>query len=173
MPTPIDPVVLPCLDESHWLKVGTFSTVPLRTLGIRATHPTGSFFADDPTYWAATTSGLFRLTPLSPQNKWELVSGSDGYVVNDVEVVAGTPNCVYAAVGFGSSGLFQHRGGVRFSSKNGALGSWTSLSAGQRVHNVPIADVLPDGHGLWVATYGAGLAHYDWAAAWPSADCGP
>jgi len=95
------------------------------------------------------------------------------YTVNEVETIPGYGNCVYAAYGF-VHGQVQHRGGINFSSDNGA--TWTSLTHGYTPHQVPIADLHVDptnNRRLWVATYGRGIWLYDWGSSLAAACGGP
>jgi hypothetical protein len=121
------------------------------------------------TYWAATTSGLYRKAP--GDSDWVVKLPGNGYTVNEVETIPGHPSCVYAGLGF-VPGVAQHRGGVEFSSDNGA--TWTCLSCGTQVHNTPVADIQVDPTNprfLWIATYGRGVWMYDWAGQLPT-NCG-
>ena len=153
-----------------WEPFGLNATPPRYVLAVRKAHPGRGY--PDPTFWAATSDGLWRATG-SPAPTWQHVAGTSGYVFSDVEPVAGRDHCVYAAMGF-IHGAVQHRGGVRFSSDNGA--TWTSLTAGSSLHNAPVSDVLvqptsllqpPEPRLAWVASWGRGVWQYDWGTALP------
>jgi hypothetical protein len=161
-----------CPNPSDWEPFGlNFFAAPFYDvtqgyiMAIRKTHPAGA----DPTFWAATTLGLYRKTPTLD---WAVVTGGSGYTVNDVDAVPGHEHCLYAGLGF-VPGLAQHRGGVRFSSDNGD--SWTVITESNALHNSPVTDVHPhpsDPRLLTAATFGRGLWRYDWAGLLP-ATCGP
>jgi hypothetical protein len=149
------PSTLACLSASNWSAVGSMSPAPRTITNLRVTHPAGA----NPTYWAATTSGLYRKTPTQD---WTVRAGGGGYTVNEVETVPGSPHCVYTGFGF-VDGLAQHRGGITFSSDNGA--TWTSLTAGLDLHQSPISDVVPVSFfpsAIMATSYGLGFWIYYW-----------
>jgi hypothetical protein len=155
-----------CPNYGDWSPFGLNSATPRYITGFRKAHPSGA----DPTYWAATTSGLYRKTPTQD---WTLVTGGGGYTVNEVETIPGHGNCVYAALGF-VGGHVQHRGGVRFSSDNGA--NWNAITLGAVLHSVPISDLVvhpTDAHKMSAASFGRGFWSYDWGNALPAACGGP
>ena len=116
----------------------------------------------NPTFWMATTSGLYKGTAGGPS--WTLTTGGRGYTVSDVAVDPHCPTRVYAAFGFaGIRG--EHRGGIDFSWNNGA--SWTSITTGQILHQGPITMVQVDpsnSASVYAATYGRGFWVYAWGS---------
>jgi hypothetical protein len=119
----------------------------------------GATTVNGETWWVATTSGLYRRIGTGA---WEVRTGGNGYVVNDVAVDPNCPTRVYAAFGF-VVGRIQHRGGIRVSTDNGT--TWSSITAGNAIHNTPVTDVEVDALSpryLYAASYGRGLWVYDW-----------
>jgi hypothetical protein len=112
------------------------------------------------TFWLASSQGLFRRLPGA--NAWNPVSVTPGYVYSDVVVDFSCHSRIYAAIGY-LEPISRSRGGIDFSSNNGA--SWTSLTSGADLHNVPITQVVlaPENSGRVLAsTYGRGAWEYDW-----------
>lgn len=140
------------------------ATNPAPTLVTAITSSGGA----TPTFWIASTSGLYKQ---SPGGTWVLATGGGGYTVSDVDVDPSCPTRVYAAYGFaGIRG--EHRGGIEFSSNNGA--SWTSITAGQVIHQGPVTMVQVDrlqSKAVYAATYGRGFWVYDWGTQLPA--CAP
>jgi hypothetical protein len=122
-----------------------------------------------PTFWLATTSGLYKGSASGAS--WSLSTGGGGYTVSDVTVDPSCPTRVYAAFGFAGI-LGQHRGGIEFSSNNGS--SWNSITSGQVIHQGPVTMVQVDPSQpttVYAATYGRGFWVYDWGAQLPP--CSP
>ncbi len=112
------------------------------------------------TFWMATSQGVYRR--LSSASAWTLASQAPGYAYSDVAVDPSCHSRIYAAVGY-LEPISRSRGGIDFSSDNGA--TWTSLTAGAPLHNVPITQVIlaPGAPGRVLAsTYGRGAWEYDW-----------
>ncbi|HEY6352512.1 MAG TPA: hypothetical protein VI636_24195 [Candidatus Angelobacter sp.] len=112
------------------------------------------------TFWMAASDGLYRKLPGS--SPWSNVAPNPGYVYNDVAVDPTCHSRIYAAVGY-LEPVSRSRGGIDVSSNNG--GSWTSLTQGAALHNVPITQVIlaPGNPGRVLAsTYGRGSWEYDW-----------
>ncbi len=120
-----------------------------------------------PTFWLATTSGLYKGSSVSG-SPWSLSTGGGGYTVSDVTVDPTCPTRVYAAFGFaGIRG--EHRGGIEFSSDNGS--SWSSITSGQVIHQGPVTMVQVDPSQpttVYAATYGRGFWVYDWGTQLPA-----
>jgi len=119
-----------------------------------------------PTFWIASTSGLYRKSPGAAE--WTMATQKPGYTVSDVKVDLACPTRVYAAFGYAAI-WGQHRGGVVFSTDNGD--TWTSITSGYPIHNVPITDleIDPSQSGrLLVATFGRGFWVYDWGSSLPA-----
>jgi hypothetical protein len=120
-----------------------------------------------PTWWMATTSGLYR--KLSGA-EWQLNLLFSRYVMSDVAV---DPNpdrqgCVYVSYGFLVKRQY-HRGGIDFTSNNG--GNWNSLTAGIGLHQTPISDVevdAGDSHWVYATSYGRGFWAHDWGGDMPA-----
>ena len=105
------------------------------------------------TFFLATTSGLYRKLP---GGSFTLRSGDPAYTVSDVQVDPNNPMRVCATFGFAFT-AGQHRGGVDYSTDNGA--TFTSLTAGLDIHQSPIAAIQfdpVDSHYLHAAVYGLG-----------------
>jgi len=112
---------------------------------------------DEGTIYAGTRDGLYRR---GPRDRFHRVLGGGGYVVSDVTVDPGCSSRIYVGFGFGSGSV--HRGGVAVSNDGGS--SWSSLSAGQEVHSVPITgiQVAPTNpKRIYVGTYGRGAWAFD------------
>jgi Ni/Co efflux regulator RcnB len=112
------------------------------------------------TFWMATSQGLYRKLPGAAA--WTLASTTPGYVSSDVAVDPTCHSRIYAALGY-LEPISRSRGGIDFSSNNGA--SWTSLTSGAPLHNVPVTQVIlaPENPGRVLAsTYGRGSWEYDW-----------
>ena len=123
----------------------------------------------NPTFWIATTSGLYKGT--ASGGPWTLATGGGGYTVSDVTVDPSCPTRVYAAFGFAGI-LGEHRGGIQFSSNNGT--SWSSITSGQVIHQGPVTMVQVDPSqptAVYAATYGRGFWVYDWGSQLPA--CSP
>jgi hypothetical protein len=91
---------------------------------------------------------------------WTAV-GIPGYTVNKVLVDPTCPTRVYAALGLVGARA-AHRGGVQVSTDTGT--SWTSLTPGTSLHQVPVADIDVDpttNRYLFAASYGLGTWLYD------------
>ncbi len=160
-----------CVAPGSWQKFGLNNTPPDHILDIKVTHPLTPANSN-PTFWMATSDGLYRKVP-GLNLDWTKVTGGGGYVVNQVTTVPLHPQCVYAGFGFINS-IVQHRGGVQFSSDNGA--TWTGVTAGYALHNVPISQLVPDPadpHRIWAATYGRGAWALEWGNQLPAACGGP
>jgi hypothetical protein len=118
-----------------------------------------------PTFWMATTSGLYRMSGGGP---WSLSTGGQGYTVSDVVVDPHCPTRVYAALGYaGVRG--QHRGGIVVTSDNGA--TWTSITAGTDLHQSPVTEVEVDPlqpASVYAASYGRGFWVYNWGNQLPA-----
>ncbi len=118
-----------------------------------------------PTFWLATTSGLYKGS--ASGSPWSRSTGGGGYTVSDVTVDPSCPTRVYAAFGFvGIRG--EHRGGIEFSSNNGS--SWNSITSGQVIHQSPVTMVQVDPSQpttVYAATYGRGFWVYNWGTQLP------
>jgi hypothetical protein len=90
-------------------------------------------------------------------------------VYSDVVVDPTCHSRIYAAVGY-LEPISRSRGGIDFSSNDGA--SWSSLTSGADLHNVPITQVAlvpANPTRVLASTYGRGAWEYDWGA---GAACG-
>jgi hypothetical protein len=117
------------------------------------------------TFWLATSQGIYKRAPGA--STWTPVSTAPGYAYSDVVVDPTCHSRIYAAVGY-LDPISRTRGGIDFSSNNGA--SWTSLTSGADLHNVPITQILlTPGNPTHVlaSTYGRGAWEYDWGAGAP------
>jgi hypothetical protein len=113
------------------------------------------------TFWMATSQGIYRKIGAGA---WTDTGTTPGYVYNDVAVDPTCHSRIYAAVGY-LDPISRSRGGITFSSNNG--NTWTSLTAGAALHNVPITQVIlaPENPGRVLAsTYGRGSWEYDWGS---------
>jgi hypothetical protein len=111
------------------------------------------------TFFAATTSGLYRMVA---GGNWTQQSGDPSYMVSDVVVDPTDANRIYISLGFAGM-LGQHRGGVRLSTDNGT--TFNSITSGLSIHQAPIASlqVDPVDHRyLNAAVYGLGGWTYHW-----------
>ena len=111
------------------------------------------------TFWMATSQGLYRKTGAG---SWTPANTTPGYVYNDVVVDSSCHSRIYAAVGY-LEPISRSRGGIDYSSNNGA--TWTSLTSGAPLHNVPVTQVIlsPNNPGRVLAsTYGRGAWEYEW-----------
>jgi hypothetical protein len=119
----------------------------------------------NPTFWIATTSGLYKS---GSGGSWTLATGGGGYTVSDVTVDPSCTTRVYAA--FGYVFVFgQHRGGIEFSSDNGA--TWSSITSGQIIHQGPVSMVQVDptqANSVYAAAYGRGFWVYNWGSQLPA-----
>jgi hypothetical protein len=109
------------------------------------------------TIFAGTSDGLFLRRP---GGRFHRVLGGGGHIVSEVVVDPSCPSRIYA--GFGYSFRSVHRGGVSISTDGGA--TWSSLSAGAELHNVPITgiQIAPGTQGrLYVSTFGRGAWTFD------------
>lgn len=116
-------------------------------------------------FWMATSQGLYRKLP--PAGAWTFVGTTPGYAYSDVAIDPTCHSRIYAALGY-LDPISRSRGGIQFSANNGA--TWTSLTAGAPLHNVPITQVLltPESPGRVLASsYGRGSWEYDWGAQLP------
>ncbi|MCC7539789.1 MAG: hypothetical protein IT379_26440 [Deltaproteobacteria bacterium] len=144
-----------------WVPWGLNATPPEFVNAITATGTGGTL----DTFWAATTSGIWRKAGLG---SWTLVLSTTGYGASDVAIDPQNSNRVYVGQGLIDQ-VQEHRGGVLFTDDGGA--SWCSLTSGWLPHATPIADVEVDPYDssrIWVATFGAGVWAYDGAGAPPS-----
>jgi hypothetical protein len=137
-------------------------TVPSPALVTAITSSGGT----NPTFWIATTSGLYKGS--ASGGPWTLATGGQGYTVSDVTVDPSCPTRIYAAFGFAGI-LGEHRGGIEFSSNNGA--SWTSITSGDVIHQGPVTMVQVDPlqpNSVYAATYGRGFWVYSWGSELPA-----
>lgn len=112
------------------------------------------------TFWMATSEGLFRKSPGS--SPWTNVAPAPGYVYSDVVVDPTCHSRIYAAIGY-LEPITRSRGGIDVSSNNG--GTWSSLTQGAPLHNVPITQVIlapANPARVLTSTYGRGSWEYDW-----------
>jgi photosystem II stability/assembly factor-like uncharacterized protein len=119
-----------------------------------------------PTLWMATTDGVYKRAPTDAD--WTRVIDAPGYTASDVEVDPACPSRVYVAYGFAAT-RGQHRGGIQVTSDGGA--TWTSITTGQIIHNVPVTAVQVDPQQprrVYAATYGRGFWVFDWGSALPA-----
>jgi hypothetical protein len=119
------------------------------------------------TFWLATSEGLYRRFPGA--SVWTPIRPTPGYVYSDVVVDPTCHSRIYAAVGY-LEPISRSRGGIDFSSNDGA--SWSSLTSGADLHNVPITQVAlvpANPTRVLASTYGRGAWEYDWGA---GAACG-
>jgi hypothetical protein len=110
------------------------------------------------TFWMATSQGLYRKIGAGG---WTAAGTTPGYVYNDVAVDPSCHSRIYAAMGY-LEPISRSRGGIEFSS-NGE--SWSSLTSGAELHNVPITQVIlaPGSPGrILASSYGRGSWEYDW-----------
>lgn len=111
------------------------------------------------TFWMAASDGLYRKLA---SGQWSNVAPAPGYIYSDVAVDPACHSRIYAALGY-LEPVSRSRGGIDVSSNNG--GSWTSLTQGAPLHNVPITQVIlaPGSPARVLAsTYGRGSWEYDW-----------
>jgi photosystem II stability/assembly factor-like uncharacterized protein len=111
------------------------------------------------TFWMGTSQGLYRRLPGAVG--WTQVSRTPTYVYSDVAVDPTCSSRVYAALGY-MEPMSRTRGGIEYSTNNGT--SWTSLTQGQPLHNVPITQVIVSATRVLASTYGRGAWEYDWPA---------
>lgn len=114
------------------------------------------------TFWLATSQGLYRRMPGAAT--WTQVPTTPGYAYSDVVVDPTCHSRIYGAIGY-LEPITRSRGGIDFSSNDGA--TWTSITSGAELHNVPITQVVlaPGNPGRVLAsTYGRGAWEYDWGA---------
>jgi hypothetical protein len=111
------------------------------------------------TFWMGTSHGLYRRLPGA--STWTQVSQTPTYVYSDVVVDPACDSRVYAAVGY-MEPMSRSRGGIIYSTNNGA--TWTSLTQGQPLHNVPITQVVVSQGRVLASTYGRGAWEYDWGS---------
>lgn len=113
----------------------------------------------------ATSQGVYR--KLAGANAWTLAGTPGGYAYSDVAVDPGCQTRIYGAIGY-LDPISRSRGGIVFSSNNGA--SWTSLTSGAPLHNVPVTQVILDPvspQRVLAGTYGRGSWEYDWGPQLP------
>ncbi len=111
------------------------------------------------TYYAATTSGLYRLPP---GGSWTLADGGSGYTVSAVAVDPHCASRVYDGFGFASA-MGQHRGGIKVSSDGGV--TWSSLTSGLTIHQSPVSALQVDPSSaryVYASSYGLGAWVYDY-----------
>lgn len=149
-------------DGQHWAPWGLNTGSPVVIGAITSSG------GANPTYWIASTSGLYRR---QGAGAWTLSVGGNGYIVNDVKIDPACGTRVYAAYGYGGV-RGQHRGGIDMTSNNGA--SWKSITAiatGQVIHQTPVTSVQIDASqpkSVYAASYGRGFWVFDWGGGLPA-----
>jgi|SRR5579872_960992 len=150
-----------CTDAAH-LCDGNAGSGKWQPWGLNSASPRmiTAIVESSSTFWMATSQGLYRKIGAGA---WTAAAGTNsGYVYNDVAVDPTCHSRIYAAIGY-LEPISRSRGGIVFSSNNG--GSWTSLTSGAPLHNVPITQVIlaPENPARVLAsTYGRGSWEYDW-----------
>ncbi|HYU09522.1 MAG TPA: hypothetical protein VEK77_09090 [Gemmatimonadales bacterium] len=113
-------------------------------------------------FWVGTSQGVYRR--LAGSVAWTAVDAVNLYPYSDVTV---DPTCrtrIYTAIGY-LANVTRTRGGIHVSTDNGA--TWTSITSGFPLHNVPVTQVLVDGANparVFAATYGRGAWTYNWSS---------
>lgn len=174
----LDHGVYRCTDAAHycdggtgagpwrkWALTGTSTSSPPRSINAIVLEPAGG---PSRSYYVATSEGLFRRTLGS--TTLTAIQPVPDFVYGDVVVDPFCRSRVYAALGFGGH-QSRSGGGVWVSTRRGAPGSWTKLTAGSFVDATPVSELVvdpADPHSLWVSTYGLGIWRYDWGAGLPA-----
>jgi hypothetical protein len=114
------------------------------------------------TFWIATSQGVYRR--LAGSTTWTPVDALNLYPYSDVVVDPTCKTRIYTAMGYLDKPT-RTRGGVHVSTDNGA--TWTSITAGFPLHNLPITQVLVDpanSLNIYASTYGRGAWRYTWGS---------
>lgn len=150
-----------------WEPWGSFAEPPELVLAIERGGRAAS-----PIYYVATSSGLFAGDPERGID-WKRLPTPRGYIPSDVEVDPTEPCRVYVALGYAYERQ-SHRGGILVSTDFGR--SFTSITAGQMLHQGPVTDVEVDPlepRYVYAATYGHGFWFYDWEVGGTVPSCTP